>query len=148
MKSLTNLQLLNIYKYINMSVSDENSKKQIFPIMDIVKKFNTKSKWAFRLNLKKIENILTVYEEALKELQSEYLDDEHSEEVSSKNENEECTTTRVIKNEYLADYQQKCRELLEQQNDLDFKLINIEDIEDIDLEFEDLEMLSFMINEE
>ena len=165
--TLKNLEVLNIYTYINRTEKvldkkgnpekDENGNEKTYsPTLDLIKNFSTKAKWAFRVNLKKLEEANALYDEALREFQSEYADDEHStEEVmkdekgeSLKNENGEEVKTRTVKAEYLAEFQNKYQELLMQENEISFKLITIEDIEDADPSFADLEMLSFMIDDE
>lgn len=65
-----------------------------------------------------------------------------------KNEQGEEVKTRTVKKEYFDEFQNKYQELLVQENEVSFKVINIEDIEDANPDFADLEMLSFMINEE
>ena len=49
--------------------------------------------------------------------------------------------------EYIKEYQNKRQELLDQENDISVRTINIDDIADVKLDFIDLEMLSFMIDE-
>lgn len=165
--TLKNVELINIYAYINRTEKvidkkgnvekDENGNEKTYsPTFELIKNFNTKAKWAFRVNLKKIEEANKLYEEALREFQSEYADDEHStEEVMKdekgnpvKNEQGEEVKTRTVKKEYFDEFQNKYQELLVQENEVSFKVINIEDIEDANPDFADLEMLSFMINEE
>ena len=165
--TLKNVELINIYAYINRTEKvidkkgnvekDENGNEKTYsPTFELIKNFNTKAKWAFRVNLKKIEEANKLYEEALREFQSEYADDEHStEEVMKdekgnivKNEQGEEIKTRTVKKEYFDEFQSKYQELLVQENEVSFKVINIEDIEDANPDFADLEMLSFMINEE
>lgn len=165
--TLKNVELINIYAYINRTEKvidkkgnvekDENGNEKTYsPTLELIKNFNTKAKWAFRVNLKKIEEANKLYEEALREFQSEYADDEHStEEVmkdekgnSVKNEQGEEIKTRTVKKEYFDEFQNKYQELLVQENEINFKLITIDDIEDANPSFEDLEMLSFMIDDE
>ena len=165
--TLKNVELINIYAYINRTEKvinkkgnvekDENGNEKTYsPTLELIKNFNTKAKWAFRVNLKKIEEANKLYEEALREFQSEYADDEHStEEVMKdekgnpvKNEQGEEIKTRTVKKEYFAEFQNKYQELLVQENEINFKIITIDDIEDANPSFADLEMLSFMIDDE
>lgn len=165
--TLKNVEVVNIYAYINRTEKvldkkgnpekDENGNDKTFsPTLDLIKNFSTKAKWAFRVNVKKIEEINKLYEEAVREFQAEYADDEHStEEVMKdekgepvKNEQGEEVKTRTVKPEYLAEFQSKYQELLSQENEVNFKLVTIDDIEDADPSFADLEMLSFMIDDE
>lgn len=165
--TLKNVELINIYAYINRTEKvidkkgnvekDENGNEKTYsPTFELIKNFNTKAKWAFRVNLKKIEEANKLYEEALREFQSEYADDEHStEEVMRdekgnpvKNEQGEEIKTRTVKKEYFDEFQNKYQELLVQENEINFKLITIDDIEDANPSFADLEMLSFMIDDE
>ena len=152
--TLKNVELINIYAYINRTEKVINKKGNVEK--DENGNENTKAKWAFRVNLKKIEEANKLYEEALREFQSEYADDEHStEEVMKdekgnpvKNEQGEEIKTRTVKEEYFAEFQNKYQELLVQENEINFKLITIDDIEDANPSFADLEMLSFMIDDE
>lgn len=165
--TLKNVELINIYAYINRTEKvvdkkgnvekDENGNEKTYsPTFELIKNFNTKAKWAFRVNLKKIEEANKLYEEALREFQLEYADDEHStEEVMKdekgnpvKNEQGEEIKTRTVKKEYFDEFQSKYQELLVQENEVSFKVVNIEDIEDANPDFADLEMLSFMIDDE
>ena len=95
--TLKNVELINIYAYINRTEKvidkkenvekDENGNEKTYsPTFELIKNFNTKAKWAFRVNLKKIEEANKLYEEALREFQSEYADDEHSTEEVMKDE--------------------------------------------------------------
>lgn len=65
-----------------------------------------------------------------------------------KNEQGEEIKTRTVKKEYFDEFQNKYQELLVQENEINFKLITIDDIEDANPSFADLEMLSFMIDDE
>lgn len=157
--TLKNVELINIYAYINRTEKvidkkgnvekDENGNEKTYsPTFELIKNFNTKAKWAFRVNLKKIEEANKLYEEALREFQSEYADDEHSTEEVMRDEQGEEIKTRTVKEEYFAEFQNKYQELLVQENEINFKLITIDDIEDANPSFADLEMLSFMIDDE
>lgn len=138
---MKNFEALNIYNYVNRQ---ENNK---YPMLDLLNKLNVKVKWAFRANFKKIEEIIKLYNDVLKDLQNEYSDDIHSIESTETDENGKELKIRTVKDEYIKDYQNKIRELLDQENEIYVKIINIEDIENTDLNFADLEILSFMINE-
>ncbi len=140
-KKMKNFEALNIYNYVNRQ---ENNK---YPMLDLLNKLNVKVKWAFRANFKKIEDIVNLYNDVLKDLQNEYSDDIHSIESTETDENGKELKIRTVKDEYIKDYQNKIRELLDQENEISVKIINIEDIENTDLNFADLEILSFMINE-
>lgn len=65
-----------------------------------------------------------------------------------KNEQGEEIKTRTVKKEFFDEFQNKYQELLVQENEINFKLITIDDIEDANPSFADLEMLSFMIDDE
>ena len=140
-KKLTNFEVSNIYNYVNRHENDT------FPMLDLLNQFSVKVKWAFRTNLKKIEEIVKVYNDVLKDLQAEYSDDEHSVESTDVDKDGKESKIRTIKTEYVEEYQNKMRELLNQENEISIKMIDIEDIEDVKLDFVDLEILSFMINE-
>ena len=140
-KKLTNLEVSNIYNYFNRN---ENN---IFPMLELLNQFSVKAKWAFRINLKKIEEIVKLYNDVLKDLQLEYSDDEHSIESTETDDKGKETTIRTVKDKYIKEYQDKMQELLNQENDISVRTININDIADVKLDFVDLEMLSFMIDE-
>lgn len=140
-KKLTNLEVSRIYHYFNRNVNNT------FPMLELVNQFSIKAKWAFHINLKKIEEIIKLYNEVLRDLQLEYSDDEHSIETVEKDKDGKETTIRTVKDEYIKEYQNKRNELLSQENDISVRTINIDDIADVKLDFIDLEMLSFMIDE-
>lgn len=140
-KKLTNLEVSNIYNYFNRN---ENN---TFPMLELLNQFSVKAKWAFRINLKKIEEIVKLYNDVLKDLQLEYSDDEHSIESTETDDKGKKTTIRTVKDKYIKEYQDKMQELLNQENDISVRTININDIADVKLDFVDLEMLSFMIDE-
>ncbi len=140
-KKLTNLEVSNIYNYFNRN---ENN---TFPMLELLNQFSVKAKWAFRINLKKIEEIVKLYNDVLKDLQLEYSDDEHSIESTETDDKGKETTIRTVKDKYIKEYQDKMQELLNQENDISVRTININDIADVKLDFVDLEMLSFMIDE-
>lgn len=142
-KKLTNLEILNIYNYVNRS-EDLNGEKT-YPMLKLLNQFSTKVKWAFHVNLKKIEDVVTIYNNVVKDVQQEYSDDEHSIESTDTDNNK--TKIRTIKEKYLKEYQEKIQELLLQENEISIKLISIDDLSDANLDFADLEILSFMINE-
>lgn len=140
-KKLTNLEVSNIYNYFN------RNKNNTFPMLELLNQFSVKAKWAFRINLKKIEEIVKLYNDVLKDLQLEYSDDEHSIESTETDDKGKETTIRTVKDKYIKEYQDKMQELLNQENDISVRTININDISDVKLDFVDLEMLSFMIDE-
>lgn len=140
-KKMTNLEASNIYHYVNRHENDT------YPMLDLLNQFSVKVKWAFRTNLKKIEEIVKLYNDVLKDLQLEYSDDEHSIASVDKNADGKESKIRTIKNEYVKEYQDKVSELLNQENEISIKTIDIDDIADAKLDFADLEILSFMINE-
>lgn len=140
-KKLTNLEVSNIYNYFNRN---ENN---TFPMLELLNQFSVKAKWAFRINLKKIEEIVKLYNEVLKDLQLEYSDDEHSIESTESDDKGKETTIRTVKDKYIKEYQDKMQELLNQENNISVRTISIDDIADVKLDFVDLEMLSFMIDE-
>lgn len=140
-KKLTNLEVSNIYNYFNRN---ENN---TFPMLELLNQFSVKAKWAFHINLKKIEEIVKLYNDVLKDLQLEYSDDEHSTESTETDDKGKETTIRTVKDKYIKEYQDKMQELLNQENDISVRTISIDDIADVKLDFVDLEMLSFMIDE-
>ena len=70
--TLKNVELINIYAYINRTEKvidkkgnvekDKNGNEKTYsPTFELIKNFNTKAKWAFRVNLKKIEEANKLY---------------------------------------------------------------------------------------
>lgn len=146
-KNLTNLEVLNIYNYINRCNKNKQTQDEsvTYPMLKLLNQFGVKAKWAFHVNLKKLEEVVNLYNSILKEIQVVYSDDEHSTESNTDN-NE--IKTRIVKDEYLTEYRNKIQELLNQENEISIKTINIDDISDVNLDFADLEILSFMIDDE
>ena len=95
--------------------------------------------WKRRLNMKKISEAANTIEEALAEVDSLYSDDEHSKKTDN---------GRQVKDEFLREYYDKRREVLDQETDLEIKMVGIEEIEGVNLNDDDLDTLAFMIKEE
>lgn len=150
---LTNIEAHNII----CNFAKYNQQENVMTMINrITEKSTLQTKWNILKNLQKVNKIKIAYNWEISKIQSEYADDEHStEEVMKdekgnpvKNEQGEEIKTRTVKKEYFDEFQSKYQELLVQENEINFKLITIDDIEDANPSFADLEMLSFMIDDE
>lgn len=157
-KILKNINVLNIITYVNRTVikKDENDNDQtIYSTMSLIEQCPTKVKWAFRVDVKKLEDANKLYQEAVQEFEKKYIDDEHSYDNISKDENGNPVLDaegneikiRSVKEEYLAEFSNGKNELLLQENEFNFMVVDIDDFGDVNLEYSDIEMLSFMIDE-
>ena len=105
--------------------------------------------------MKKLEEANKLYQEAVQEFEKKYIDDEHSYDNVSKDENGNPVLDsegnevkiRSVKEEYLAEFSNGKNELLLQENEFNFMVVDIDDFGDVNLEYSDIEMLSFMIDE-
>lgn len=100
--------------------------------------------WKRRVNMDKLFKARVLIDEAMQEISDKYADDEHSKEVTD----ESGEKSRVVRDEYLAEYGKAQMEILSQDTDIDVKKIKIEELGDLILSDEDLDTLAFMIEEE
>lgn len=99
-----------------------------------------KVSWKRRLNMKKLLSARSTIEEALSEIDSIYMDDEHSKKDESGN--------KVINPEFREEYIKKRMEIFEQDTEIDLAKIKIGELEGIDVTDEEMDTLLFMIEEE
>lgn len=159
-KIFKNIEVLNIVAYINQmpkEVADE------LPL---------KFRWNLKKNMDKLTPIAAAYEnfrdEQIRELQTKWFDDEHSEEIAQtkigadgkpevdEDGNEVTEPARKIKDEFMDDYRKevseinsKLNEISYEDNEVDIFAMDLDDLidtlpEDSKLSFDDITMLSFM----
>lgn len=99
--------------------------------------------WKRRVNIDKLFQAKKLIDEAMDDVKKRYSDDEHSNAATSENGEQ----VRTIKAEYQAEFMKEQGDILIQNTDVDIKKIKIEDIDGIALTDEDMDTLSFMIEE-
>lgn len=99
--------------------------------------------WKRRVNIDKLFQAKKLIDEAMDDIKKRYSDDEHSEEATSAAGEK----VRAIKSKYQAEFMKEQGDILIQDTDVDIKKIKIEDIDGIALTDEDMDTLSFMIEE-
>ena len=90
--------------------------------------------WSLRVNLKKLNEIYALYEEARIELGQRYISE-------GKVEND------FVKPEYKKDYQNDLVELLEQESEIDIRPLKIKDFIDIPLSMPEKDFMLYMCDE-
>lgn len=94
--------------------------------------------WKRRVNLDKLFQAKRVIDEALREINERYADDEHSVEEDG---------FRKVKPEYMADFAREQGEILAQDTEVDVRKVKIEDLGNVELTDADMDTLAFMIEE-
>lgn len=94
--------------------------------------------WKRRVNLDKLFKAKAIIDEALREINERYADDEHSVEEDG---------SRKVKPEYMADFVREQGEILSQETDVDIRKIKITDLGEVELTDADMDTLAFMIEE-
>lgn len=94
--------------------------------------------WTRRVNMSKLLSARRIIEEALKEVQVKYADDEHS-------DPSEEGDGRTVKPEYMAEFAKDQSEILLQETDVDIKKVPVEALGDIVLTDTQMDTLAFMI---
>ena len=97
--------------------------------------------WKRRLNLVKLSQAKQIIDEALREIDNRYMDDEHSL-LTEKGDG------RMVKPEYLAEFIRAKDEILSQDTDVDVKKILIDDLGNITLTDAQMDTLAFMIDDD
>lgn len=139
MKNIEILGIVNAYTEQKDLIA--KAKKEGKPVEEL--KLPAAIAWKRRVNLDKLFKAKTLIDEALKEIQQSYADDEHSEEIVS----ETGEKARAVKPIYQKDFLKEQGDILTQDTEVDIKMISIEDIADLVLSDEDMDTLSFMIKE-
>lgn len=150
---LTNIEANNII----CNFAKYNQQENVMTMINrITEKSTLQTKWNILKNLQKVNKIKIAYNWEISKIQSEYEDNEHSTESIMKDEKGnpvkdeygDEVKIRTVKPEYLSEFQKRHYNLMLQENEINFKIISIDDIEDANPSFADLEMLSFMIDDE
>ena len=147
-KELLVMECININGWYNQVRQDKNKLNGL----------SVKTLWALRKNMKKIAEVTDYFNEFKENLEKEVKDDffneEKSEETTVKDSDGNETPAQKVKDEYLAEYQEKVNEINGKLNELvltkeefDFTPIDIEsEVERLDtdcnLNMDDLDILS------
>lgn len=138
-KTLTNIDIANIMAYVNSE--DSISRKTTM-------KFTMEFVWKFRKNVKKLSDA----HETFTKLQEEIMQGYATDEFSYVNED----GNRMVKEEYINEYGQKMNDLYLQTTELDVDMVKIEKLcmgglegmDKVELSIPELEVLSFMIDDD
>lgn len=136
--TLTNLEILNIVEYAN----SENA------IVNTPNKFSAKFAWNWRKNIKKLRELNNEFVSLQQDLINYYSNDEYSYVNDEDN--------RVLKDEYIQEYNEKLQELYMESNEIDINEIKIDNLvpggidalDEFGISVTELDLLSFMIAEE
>lgn len=124
-KTLKNIEVLNILIGLNKS---EIISKQM-PVSFL---------WAFKCNLKKLEEVNKLFEDSRQELINNYSTDDKSTIEVDENGQEQ----RKIKPEFQESWVKDNNELLNQETEFEFKAVNVESLNDITMSPADFDILS------
>lgn len=149
-KEFLNIEVINVSSAVNQLLQNE----------DKVKALPIKFRWALKKNMTKfvdtVKNFEDFRDELIEELQKDYFNDEKSYQVTNEKEDGSVETGLQIKEEYLDEYQkrvdelnEKLRDVLNERNVYEINTVDLDSFvdnlpEDTALEFEDIEILSFM----
>ena len=107
--------------------------------------------WKRRVNYDKLTKASELIDEALKEIGEKYKDDDHSEDVKISYKDEDgltkSRTERRVKKEYFEEYATQLNDILKQETDIDIKKVKIDDLDGLELTDNEMDTLSFMIEE-
>lgn len=95
--------------------------------------------WKKRLNIDKLLGARKIIDEAIKEIQEKYSDDERS--TAGKND------SRQVKPEYMEAFTKEQMDILDQDTDVTIKKVKISELEGLELTDSDMDTLMFMIEE-
>lgn len=145
-KEFYNIEVVNVVAAINQILSNGEKAKDL-PI---------KFRWALKKNISAlsptVKNFEEFRQELIDELQSEYFNEEKSHIDKDDNGNE----IRKVNDEYMEEYgekvnelNEKLQELLGEKNEYEISTVDMDDFvnglpSDTALEFDDIEILSFM----
>lgn len=125
-KSITNMEL---EKYIKI-VSDTKSFRNNAEI-----KLPGSLDWSLRINLKKMEDIYSIYRSAQQELGQKYV-------------TEGKTEDSVVKPEYINDYKLEMFELMSQATEIELTPLQVNDFVTLPLSMPEKDLLFFMCDDE
>lgn len=149
-KEFLNVEVVSIVQAIN----------ELLTNTDKVKELPIKMRWAIKKNILAFSPTVKTFEdlrrELVEELQKEFFNDEKSHPVETELENGEKEEARQVNDEYLVEYEEKVRELngkleelLNEKNEYEIYTIDMDEFvngisTDTKLEFNDIDLLSFM----
>lgn len=133
MKNIEIVQILDVY-----SASKADNKK----VEEL--RLPAAVAWKRRVNLKRLIQAREVIDEALREIDQKYVDDQHSEEVPAADGNR----ARAVKKEFLGEYMRERTDILMQDTDVAISTIKIGDLDGLSLSESDMDTIAFMIEEE
>lgn len=94
--------------------------------------------WKRRLNLQKLMDARMLIDSAIREINIEYMDDEHSVETG--------IDLREIRPEYLNEYGKKIYEIQDQDTPIDIQMIkSIEELGDVSISDDEMDTILFMV---
>lgn len=94
--------------------------------------------WKRRINFDKLIAARKLIDEALKELEDRFADDEHSFMDGG---------VRKVKTEYMPDFEKTYKEILEQETDVDIKKVKLSELEGLTISDSYMDTFVFMIEE-
>ena len=107
-------------------------------------KLPIKLQWDMKKNIDKFSEIRNTYNEFYSKVQQKYSDDKYSEEITT----EDGHVDRVVKEEFIAEFNKELNDILATDNEVKIRQFNIEDFGSVDIDKKDMDMLSFFISEE
>lgn len=138
--TLKNIEILNIMAYVNSGEAI---------VTNPTAKFSIAFAWAFRKGIKILGTLAENIELLHKEINDYYSDDEHSQ------INEDDKENRVIKEEFVKEYNDKLTELFNQENEIEIEKIKLQQIApggaeglyNTGMSIVDIDMLSWIIDD-
>jgi len=127
-KEITNAELMHITKSIS-----ELGKSDI--------KFPCNLLWNLKLNKNTLSNLMNVYTDCEKEILNEYSGDDKSKLVES----EDGKSQRMVKPEFVQEFQGRMLELHSQKSEIEINTIPYELIEDLSFTSSEWDAIEFMV---
>ena len=107
--------------------------------------------WKRRVNMDKLFRAKGLIDEALREINDKYIDDDHSEEIdivyTDDSGMKKTRKERRVKEEFIAEFTKARGDILLQDTELDVRKVKIEDLGDVELTDEDMDTLAFMLED-
>lgn len=104
--------------------------------------------WDLKDNIRFLTAIREKYHEFYPEIEKKYSDDAHSYEFEQKEENGEMTIVRRVKDEFMEAFNKEKYDLLISETKYPVKVFNIEEFGDVEVGIQDMNMLSFFMEEQ
>lgn len=133
---MTNIEIVQILDVYSASKADNKKVEEL--------RLPAAVAWKRRVNLKRLIRAREVIDEALREIDQRYADDQHSDEVPAADGNR----ARAVKKEYLGEYMRERTDILMQDTDVTISAIKIGDLDGLSLSESDMDTIAFMIEEE